>query len=142
MQDVKINGVLCREKGLILTSAVLGSPEIKTATIEIPGRDGVLDCTEKIYGRVLRNNRKITLTFKTLDRLTGMNWIKLQESLTDKWHGQPVEIVFMDDPEKYFEGRLEIKSFEADGALRTIQIEADCKPYPTIHAGSDGDIIL
>lgn len=141
MKNVKIDDVLCRDWGLILTSAVIGNSELKTVTIDIPGKDGVLDCTDALYGRAMYKNRKITLNFQTTDKLTGMNWITLQDKLTEQWHGKMVKITFMDRPDKYYKGRMEVKSFEASGKLRIIQMEADCEPALFMDASGSGGTI-
>lgn len=142
MKDVRIDDTSCRKMGLIPTAVIIGSPELETLTIEIPGREGVLDCTEKIYGRAVRKNRKITMTFQTLDKLTGTDWMSLQEYLLKLWHGKMVSISIGEGSYRHrYKGRLTIKSFEVSGKLQIIQMEADCEPDVVIEASGSGGVL-
>ena len=52
--------------GLIREGATIGSPSIKTETVEVPGADGVLDLTE-YFGEVLYNNRDLSFDFHAIE---------------------------------------------------------------------------
>lgn len=129
MSKVSIDGRECQEAyGLILTAAEIGEPELETVTISVPGRTGVLDCTEKIFGGPVYKNRKIALTFKTTQKNSDIPRGELQSMLGRLWHGQTKKIVFDDDPLYFYEGRISL-SFTSEGKIWTIKAECDCKPY-------------
>ena len=64
-----VNGVdlAVRYNMVLLDGYTLSPPEPKTTTVEIPGRDGVLDLTESLIGDVTYNNRSMTFTFLIVD---------------------------------------------------------------------------
>lgn len=131
ISGVTIGDINCFEDwGLVLTDKVIGNPEVETVTIPVPGREGVIDCTKKLYGdKPVYKNRTITLKFQTIDRLSEETWASLQSKINNAWHGQTEKIIFDDDPLYFYSGRINIDSFTTDKALRTIQITADCKPH-------------
>lgn len=130
LNEVIIGGIYCKKDiGLVLSKAEIGEPELETIAISVPGRDGVLDCTDKMFGRTAYKNRTISLTFQTLDKIAKKSWADLQSDLGKKFHGKVKQIIFSDDPKYYYEGRVSVKTFTAEGKLRTIEMECDCKPY-------------
>lgn len=111
---------------LILQSVSMPLPTPKTSTIEIPGADGCLDLTS-YFGDVRFNNRTITMVFTDADPY-NQRYIN-QSRVADQLHGQQVRIVFDEDSDYYYSGRLSVESFAVEGATRTITITADCDPY-------------
>lgn len=131
MINVKIGDINAYDDwGLILMSSEIGTPEVETVTITVPGRSGVLDCTEKLYGDApVLKNRTIKLTFGTVDKISNETWSTLLTKVGDAWHGRVKKIIFEDDSKYYYEGRLTVTSFSVGTGIRTIEVTADCAPY-------------
>lgn len=115
--------------GLILAKQEIGLPSVKTAIVEIPCADGVLDLTESLTGGVCYGNRELKLTFVTTDKLSGSNWASLLSKIAAALHGQQKTIVFDDDSTWAYTGRCQIDTFTTSGAKREIVIRCSCEPY-------------
>lgn len=128
-----MNGVRFDEKhsyddfGLILSGREIALPEPKTVTIDVPGRDGMIDLTEAITGEVKYKNRKLTLTFTALHVIS--RWGAVVSELANYLHGKRMRIVFDDDALFYWYGRCTINQFKTDRNLATITVNCDVDPY-------------
>ncbi len=111
---------------LILTSKTIGSPEPKTASIDIPGGDGSLDLTEN-FGDVKYKNRKITLEFATI--VSQEQFLSLFSRIQDTFHGKKMKITLTDDPEFYYVGRIYVDEWKSNKRIGIIKIEIDAEPY-------------
>lgn len=112
--------------GLILQTVNMPMPEPKVNTVEIPGADGVLDITS-YFGDVRFNNRIITMVFT--DPTPYFYRYRNQTHVAENLHGRTCRIVFDEDPEYYYQGRLRVEEFAMNPTTRTITITADCEPY-------------
>lgn len=116
--------------GLVLSSKYIGSPEIKTIEVEVPGRNGKLDLTDKLYGGQVYGNRQIKLEFQTNKRLSDADYDKLESDINNAIHGKRLRIIFDNDSNYYYYGRC-IADCEVDGRLMAVNIEVDAEPYKT-----------
>lgn len=129
IKGVSIGGMHClRDLGLILTNVIIGTPETRPLTIEVPGRDGVLDCTEGMYGRMIYGNRTITFQMQTTKWLSKEKRDALISKMINVWHGKKKQIILDRDPEYYFYGRINVGTFTFD-KIWTVEITCDCEPY-------------
>lgn len=87
--------------GLILYDKKISAPEPQVNYIEIPMRDGAIDLTESVSGSVRYRNREIALVFVLQDDV-----VNTISRVYQFCHGKKVKIVFGDDPNFYYEGRL------------------------------------
>lgn len=111
---------------LILTSKEIGTPSIKTETIDIPGGDGVLDLTD-FFGDVKYGNRPLTFEFSTI--VPQSEFMNLFSRVQDALHGRKVEITLDDDAEWYYIGRLDISPWKSEKSIGKFTIDCDCEPY-------------
>lgn len=136
MYGVTINGVHCTEYNLVLTSVNNPFPAVKAATVEIPGADGVLDLTE-IYGQPKFKNRTLTMRFAGLrgyfKRFQDQSYAAWQ------WHGEKVPIIFDEDPDYFYLGRLSFGEWAQTGAAGELTVTADCDPFKYEIQMSDDD---
>lgn len=130
MNGVTIGNIHCYKNWkLFLSSTDIGEPELETITIPVPGRAGVLDCTEKIFGGPVYKNRTITLQFQAASAAIGESREAIRSKVGNAWHGQKKKIVFDSDPLYYYEGRVKVDSVQEDSGIITVSISCDCKPY-------------
>lgn len=146
-----------RDFGLIPSSAPVVVPaEQKVTTIDIPGANGSIDVTDQITRWPLFNNRSGSWDFylgnyftyaKLLDNLsrdimdnTGNAILASREETRDarytriqnRLHGKRVMIVFDDDPDYYWYGRVRVGSLNNSNDNKSpngISINYDLYPY-------------
>lgn len=85
-------------------------PEYETHYVEILGRNGFIDLSETVSGRVIYKAREISIEFG------GMNpeaqWDDVISNMRNLFHGRTVQLIFDNDPEWYWTGRAEINDFD------------------------------
>lgn len=128
-----VNGVdlAVRYNMVLLDGYTLSPPEPKTTTVEIPGRDGVLDLTESLIGDVTYNNRSMTFTFLIVD-LEQFEVVKTQVS--NALHGRKFNFEMTMDPGYTYTGRFKVTSYTHTatwnhGICGFIEVEIDADPY-------------
>lgn len=128
-----VNGVdlAVRYNMVLLDGYTLSPPEPKTTTVEIPGRDGVLDLTESLIGDVSYGNRSMTFTFLIVD-LEQFEVVKTKVS--NALHGRKFNFEMTMDPGYTYTGRFKIKSYThtatwSHGICGYIEVEIDADPY-------------
>lgn len=107
----------------------IAMPSPKTVTVDIPGRDGVLDLSEALRRFPVYYNRTGTLKFHVLNGYH--DWQVLYSSIANFLHGRTLEIRLEDDPNWYYVGRAWVKQWTSnnDGTWSDIEIEYDLEPY-------------
>lgn len=128
-----VNGVdlAVRYNMVLLDGYTLSPPEPKTTTVEIPGRDGVLDLTESLIGDVTYGNRSMTFTFLIVD-LEQFEVVKTKVS--NALHGRKFNFEMTMDPGYTYTGRFKINSYThtatwSHGICGYIEVEIDAEPY-------------
>ena len=128
-----VNGVdlAVRYNMVLLDGYTLSPPEPKTTTVEIPGRDGVLDLTESLIGDVSYGNRSMTFTFLIVD-LEQFEVVKTKVS--NALHGRKFNFEMTMDPGYTYTGRFKVTSYTHTatwnhGICGFIEVEIDAEPY-------------
>lgn len=93
---------------------------------DIPGADGSKDLSDRPAGRVVYADRILTWTFALYP---GENWGTKHHEVSNALNGRRCKITLDDDPDCYYEGRLTVKKYNTDKALRQITVEATCSPW-------------
>ena len=126
--SVKINGIDISDFGLILLDGyVIGTPEVKSNIIDIPGTSTTIDLTESLTGYIPYNNRMIEMNCVYISDY-GTDYHKVQSKVMNFCHGKNVKLIFDNDPTYYFEGRVNVESTKLRG-YQSLRITADVKPY-------------
>lgn len=110
--------------GLILESYSIGSPEVKTAGVEIPCGDGALDFTE-FFGGVKYRNRPLTFNFAAVES----NRITQDATVKNALHGKRMNIVLSNDSGHYYKGRVSVGEWVHDCGIGRIAVVCDCEPW-------------
>lgn len=120
---VTFDNVSSTSLGLILISKTIYAPSVKTALVSIDGSDGSLDMTE-YFGKIRYNNRKIEIKFTSLN--PGIDvWSNVQKAL----HGKKCNIVFSEDPNYYYIGRISLNSWQREKSTASFTMTIDSEPY-------------
>lgn len=111
---------------LILATKTIGTPSPKTAVIDIPGGDGVLDLTE-FFGETKYSNRNLSFEFSSMT--TPSNFMTLFSAVQNALHGKRMVIMLDDDPGWYYIGRVSVSEWKTDKNIGKLVVDCDCEPY-------------
>ena len=116
--------------GLWLMERTLSLPEVQTNTVDVPGRDGLLDLSTALDGEVHYKNRTLTLTLGTFRALSKQTWSDLLSSFAGYVHGQKLRIEMDEATGFYLLGRGTVSSFEWDYlGKQQFTVTFDCDPW-------------
>ena len=102
-------------------------PVPKTFYQDIPGADGSMDLSEAIAGRVIYERRIITLNFGcgySIDE-----WPAVFSEILRIFHGKTGKLIFDDDPQYYYTGRMVVGDYNRVRTLGTFTITVEADPY-------------
>lgn len=123
IDKLSLNGVDIQETyGFYLKWRRLSAPEAQIDMIVIPGSDRAIDLTET-FGDVYYNQRSIELGMKH----PGDDWVDDYEGLLENYHGQICTIVFANDPNWYWTGRVIVSEY--DSKTHSLSMSATVFPY-------------
>ena len=105
-------------------------PEPRIISVEVPGKDGVLDATESALGGLTYGNRAIDLDFRVTNDDATEQLRYMSKFLRDSY-GRKKRIVTDEEPGVYYYGRCTIipDSIERDGKMIDFTVHCDCEPY-------------
>ena len=115
-----------RALNLIQQKVVEQPAEPKLNLVNIPGADGTKDMSELPGGRLFYKDRKVTWTFALYP---GENWDAKHRQVSNAINGKRCRITLDTNPGYYYNGRVVVKKYNRDRALRQITVEATCAPY-------------
>lgn len=127
--------------GLVQEKKEIGKPEIQSHTVEVPGRNGLLNLTKSLTGKVAYTNRK--LEFQYFGDGSRAELLRLDDVFS-QYHGETVRIIDDDRPSYYYEGEMSV-STEIHGNYITIELEVDAQPFrykrnrTVVHRAISGD---
>lgn len=103
----------------------IGAPEVQFYTVEVPGRNGVLDLTKSLTGRTTFFNRKINFRYFASGTLAEI--LEKIDTLM-MYHGETVRIIDDDTPAYYYEGSVVVE-VDRKPAYAYINLEVDAQPF-------------
>ena len=103
----------------------IGKPEIQSHIVEVPGRNGLLNLTKGLTGKVMYFNRE--LSFRYFGTGTRKRLLEI-DALLSYYHGETVRIIDDDYPDHFYEGELSVES-ELHGNYITISLTVDAQPF-------------
>lgn len=114
--------------GLYITNTnCIGEPKQYTNYVEIPGRNGRLDMSEALTGQPVFISRQLTIN------LAGANdkilWDPIMSRIRNFIHGKVCKIIFDNDPNFYWKGRVSVVDFESAMTLGNFTIKVEAEPY-------------
>lgn len=115
------------EWGLILSEKEIKSPKPKTKEVDIAGGDGILDYTE-YFGGVKYENRQLSFKFSKAN-IVPDGFLALFSVVQNALHGKKMKVVFDDDLDHYYIGRVSVNEWKANKRIGEITIEVDAEPY-------------
>lgn len=111
--------------GLVQEKKEIGSPEVQSYKVSVPGRDGLLVLTKALSGRVNYNNRTITLQYFASGSRSQLQTL---EDQLNAYHGQVIQVIDDDTPSQYYEGEATV-SVKRGTTYSQIVIKIDAYPF-------------
>lgn len=125
--------------GLIITNACsISTPEINSDYISVKGRNGVLDISEALTGRVTYKSRHIAVNFAGVEK--DSDWDSRISDLRNLIDGQIVKLIFDNDPAYYWYGRCQLIDFKREGTCGRFTLDipyADPYKYDMVAFNED-----
>ena len=113
---------------LIMSEKIIGKPTPRYVTVDMPDRDGELDHTETMRGRVSYKNRALSFSFTCTAHQS--TWADLRAEIAGFIHGKRLMIVDPDTPNHYYVGRCELQEPTYIGeAIMFLTVSVDADPY-------------
>lgn len=103
-KNVTFGAVKSSDYGLILTDCEITPPDLKTTIVDIPGRQGSLDLSEALCGRVYED-REITCSFSRKGGAKDTATVQAIEEFVQKVHGKHLDHITIDGFDGYYSGR-------------------------------------
>lgn len=116
-----------KDWGLILKPKKRPLPTPKTKYVSIEGKDGDLDLTTSLTGDVKYQNISHTLEFTLMDKRE--DWEDKLYEISTYLHGKKMNVIFSDDPNWYYVGRMSLNELASDRSIGSIVIDCNFKPY-------------
>ncbi len=113
--------------GLILTEVSIGLPEPRRYTVDIPGKNGLLDMTEAITPVIRYKHRPIKFTFEM--KGDKYEWDEALSEISGYLHGQRLQVIQDTDPDYYWDAFCKVDSFSAKKRLGKFVVSCDCYPF-------------
>ena len=122
-----------KDLGLLMTEKVIGSPEPKTETVDIPGMNGTLDLSE-INGGITYDNRTLKFSFKIYN---PKQYLRMYSTVLREIHGKMLDVVVDDDNSWIYRGRVDVGDFTHNKKKDTFSISCDCQPFKRALTATD-----
>lgn len=103
----------------------IGKPSIQSYTVQVPGRNGLLNLTKSLTGKVVYNNRSLSFQyFGTGDR----ERLLYLDDFMSQFHGETIRIIDDDYPDHYYEGEASVETVFNYNYV-TITLTIDAQPF-------------
>lgn len=110
---------------LVQEKKEIGKPTTQSFSVEVPGRNGLLNLTKALTGAVTYYNRPLSFQyFGTGDR----DHLLELDAYMSRFHGHTIQIVDDDYPDHYYEGEASVNT-ELHGNYITIVLTVDAQPF-------------
>ena len=113
---------------LVMSSKNIAPAEPKQNFIELPARNGSLDLSEVLTGMPMYGDREITVVLG--GKKKRIDWEQTKSAFQNAYHNRSVQVLFEDDPNYYWEGRLSVNDdFELGNEVATFSFTLNAQPY-------------
>lgn len=125
---------------LVQEEKTIGKPTVQSYSVQVPGRNGLLNLTKSLTGDVTYYNRP--LSFKYFGTGNRETLLALDEAMSC-YHGETIRIIDDDYPGHYYEGEASV-STELHSNYIVINMTVDAQPFrlklnPTLFSRSIND---
>lgn len=110
---------------LVQEKKEIGKPTVQTYTAQVPGRNGLLNLTKGLTGKVTYFNRP--LAFQYFGTGSRERLLELDE-IVGRYHGETIQIIDDDYPGHFYEGEATV-STAFHGRYMTITLNVNAQPF-------------
>lgn len=105
----------------------IAMPGISEKYLEIPGRDGSIDLSEWLAGRITYGDREGSLEFYHQNGYEDYETVR--RAMAHYFHGRTLKMILEDDPGYYYEGRFRLNGWKSDASHSKVVIDYRLRPY-------------
>lgn len=106
----------------------IGHPEQETCYVNVPGADAFLDMSEALTGRPVYKSRAINVELGGIRERAA--WDNAVSDIRNKIHGRECKIIFDNDIDHYWKGRIYVEEFDRTRELGTMKLSIpSAEPY-------------
>lgn len=128
-RTIHLGGYNTASHGWTLAGLELTEPEQVTNYVDVPGRiKGPLDMSTALTGWPAYTSRDLLVTLEISQGDRQERELIIAE-LTNRLHGQRVEIIHPDRPHHYAVGRLSVRRLYNNPAHGSVEITGTCEPW-------------
>lgn len=114
--------------GLYITNTdCIGEPEQYTNYVSVPGMNGQLDMSEVLTGYPTYIRRKLKIRLAGIREKTS--WDSIISAFRNKINGRVCHIIFDNDLNYYWRGRVSITDFSSAMTLGQFTVDVEADPY-------------
>lgn len=114
--------------GLIMSEKAIGNPEPRISKVDMADRDGAIDQSEALRGRVSYKNRALSFAFICTAKQS--TWAALRAEIAGFIHGKRIKIIDPDTQDHYYVGRCTLDEPTYKGmAIMFLTVTVDADPY-------------
>ena len=106
---------------------VFASPKPKTAFIDVPGGNGLLDMSEALTRYPVYNNRTGAFSFRVMNE--GKPWVDRYSEIMAYLHGKAMRVMLNDDPDWFYYGRFSVDSWASGDTWSVVTIGYNVGPF-------------
>lgn len=127
--SINIGGINTWDDWHIVPSSrpLIAAPKVKTSFVSLPGGDGALDLTEVLAGRPTYERRTGSWEFIVMNDYG--NWADRYSEIMAYLQGKEFNIIFDDDSNYYYRGRLSVNEWRSEPYYSRIVIDYNTDPY-------------
>lgn len=129
IKNVYFNDIASHDDwNLTFITRSLPLPEVKEQKVDIPYADGFIDYSEAVSGKVAYDKKPISMEFYVF--ADYLDWHQIKSDIAARIHGQNIRIVFDDDVEYFYYGRVLVSDIKyIQRGVGKLEITADCQPF-------------
>lgn len=121
------------EMNLVQQKVIVSPAKPQIQLVQVPGANGSVDLTDALTTDTKYSDRTITWTFAVLP---NVSWFDTMALVSNRINGKRCRITLDEDPDWYYEGRVEVTTHTTDKLLRQITVVATCQPFKIANARS------
>ena len=127
MYGVYFGDYYTNDHDLILTDVDISFPTPKRTTIEIEGRDGVLDLTQALTSDIKYEMRDVNFDFEFKGSIDTYD--EMRAEIAAAIHGKYLNIIQDSEPDYYWDAFVEVDDFALDRRLGKLSVSCEVYPY-------------
>lgn len=111
----------------VLNECKISLPDVEQFSVDIPGRNGIVDLSEVLAGHPVYKTRELTVVLTKM--CFGREWKQFVKEVSDFLHGKVMYIMPDSIMGAFYKGRCVVTADRIDQIHGTVTITAVCDPF-------------